>query len=44
MLRHAGVRPDIDEVLLGTRVRDPLGRWRRRFVAHAMQRPVVSIS
>ena len=44
VLRHAGVRPDIEEVLLGTRVRDPLGRWRRRFVAHAMQRPVVSIS
>ena len=44
VLRHAGARSDIDEVLLGTRVRDPLGRWRRRFVAHAMQRPVVSIS
>ena len=44
VLRRAGARSDIDEVLLGTRVRDPLGRWRRRFVAHAMQRPVVSIS
>jgi hypothetical protein len=44
VLRQAGTRPDIDEVLLGTGVRDPLGRWRRRFVAHAMQRPVVSIT
>jgi hypothetical protein len=44
VLRNAGARPDVDEVLLGTRVRDPVGRWRRRFVAHAMHRPVVSVT
>jgi hypothetical protein len=43
ILRHEGKRPDIDEVLIGARERDPLQRWRRRFVAHAMHRPVVSI-
>lgn len=44
ILQHAGTRADIDEVLLGTRERDPLRHWRRRFVAHAMARPLVSIS
>lgn len=44
ILRRAGARGDIDEVLLGTRDRDPLRRWRRRRVAHAMDRPLVSIS
>jgi nucleotide-binding universal stress UspA family protein len=44
MLRRAGERPDIDRVLLGTREHDPLRRVRRRFVAHLMDRPVVSVS
>ena len=43
-LRRAGARADIDRVLLGTRERDLLRPWRRRFVAHLMDRPVVSIS
>jgi nucleotide-binding universal stress UspA family protein len=37
-------RRDIDEVLLGTRARDPLRGLRRRAVAHAMARPLVSVS
>ena len=37
-------RRDIDEVLLGTRARDPLRSVRRRSVAHAMARPLVSVS
>ena len=37
-------RRDIDEVLLGARERDPLRRLRRRAVAHAMARPLVSVS
>ena len=44
ILRQAGARRDIDRVLLGTRARDPLSRWRRRLVAHAMARPLVSVS
>ncbi|MGE5170550.1 MAG: universal stress protein [Rudaea sp.] len=44
ILRREGTRRDIDEVLLGTRRHDPLQRWRRRFVAHAMDRPLVSVS
>ena len=44
MLRRAGERTDIDRVVLGTRAHDPLRRWRRRFVAHLMDRPVVSVS
>lgn len=37
-------RRDIDEVLLGTRARNPLRRLRRRSGAHAMARPLVSLS
>ena len=44
MLRRAGERTDIDRVVLGTRERDPLRSWRRRFVAHLMDRPVISVS
>ena len=44
MLRSAGERSDIDRVLLGTRERDPLRRWRRQLVAHLMDRPLVSVS
>jgi nucleotide-binding universal stress UspA family protein len=44
ILRRAGARGDIDEVLLGTREHDPLRRLRRRFVAHVMDRPLVSVS
>ena len=44
MLRRAGERSDIDRVLLGTRERDPLRRWRRQLVAHLMDRPLVSVS
>ena len=44
MLRRAGARRDIDRVLLGTRARDPLRRWRRQSVAHLMDRPLVSVS
>ena len=44
LLRRVGERTDIDRVLLGTRARDPLRRWRRQAVAHLMDRPVVSVS
>jgi nucleotide-binding universal stress UspA family protein len=44
ILQRAGARRDIDEVLLGTRARDPFSRWRRRLVAQAMARPLVSVS
>lgn len=44
LLRRVGERTDIDRVLLGTRSRDPLRRWRRQAVAHLMDRPVVSVS
>ena len=44
LLRRVGARRDIDRVLLGTRARDPLRRWRRQSVAHLMDRPVVSVS
>lgn len=44
VLRRAGERTDIDRVLLGTREHDPLRRWRRQFVAHLMDRPLVSVS
>ena len=44
ILQREGARSDIDEVLLGSREHDPLRRWRRRFVAHAMDRPLVSVS
>ena len=37
-------RGDVDEVLLGSRARDPLRGLRRRAVAHAMARPLVSVS
>lgn len=37
-------RSDIDEVVLGGRRRDPLRAVRRRAVAHAMARPLVSVS
>ena len=37
-------RRDIDEVLLGTRKGDPLRAVRRRAVAHAMARPLVTVS
>lgn len=37
-------RRDVDEVLLGTRTRDPLRGFRRRAVANAMARPLVSVS
>lgn len=44
ILKAEGARRDIDEVLLGTRERDPLRAVRRRLVAHAMARPLVSVS
>jgi hypothetical protein len=44
ILRREGARRDIDEVLLGAGRHDPLQRWRRRFVAHAMDRPLVTVS
>jgi len=44
LLRRVGERRDIDRVLLGTRARDPLRRWRRQSVAHLMDRPLVSVS
>jgi len=44
LLRRVGERRDIDRVLLGTRARDPLRRWRRQSVAHLMDRPPVSVS
>ena len=37
-------RRDIDEVLLGARARDPLRAIRRRAVASAMARPLVTVS
>ena len=37
-------RRDIDEVLLGARKGDPLRAVRRRAVAHAMARPLVTVS
>ena len=43
LLRRIGERKDIDRVLLGTRARDPFGRWRRQSVAHLMDRPLVSV-
>ena len=42
--RRIGERRVLDRVLIGTRARDPLRRWRRQSVAHLMDRPVVSIS
>ena len=44
ILRREGARRGVDEVLLGTGRHDPLQRWRRRFVAHAMDRPLVTVS
>ena len=44
ILRAEGARHDIDEVLLGTRERDPMRGVQRRLVAHAMARPLVSVS
>ena len=44
LLRRVGTRRDIDRVLLGTRARDPLRRWRRQSVAHLRDRPPVSVS
>jgi len=44
ILEGEGARDDIDEVLLGVRGRDPLRGVRRRYVAHAMARPLVSVS
>ena len=37
-------RRDIDEVLLGTHAGDPLRGVRRRAIAHAMARPLVTVS
>jgi hypothetical protein len=44
ILKREGARPDIDEVLLGSAERDVLRGMRRRLVAHAMARPLVSVS
>lgn len=44
ILEDEGARDDIDEVLLGTRQHDPLRGVRRRRVAQAMARPLVSVS
>ena len=44
ILKREGARPDIDEVVLGTAERDVLRGVRRRLVAHAMARPLVSVS
>jgi hypothetical protein len=44
ILKAEGTRRDVDEVLLGTRERDWLRPVRRRLVAHAMARPLVSVS
>jgi hypothetical protein len=44
ILRTQGAHRGIDEVLLGTRNDDPLRGLRRRVVAHAMARPLVSVS
>jgi nucleotide-binding universal stress UspA family protein len=44
IVRAQAVHGGIDEVLLGTRKNDPLRGLRRRAVAHAMARPLVSVS
>jgi nucleotide-binding universal stress UspA family protein len=44
ILKREGKRPDIDEVVLGTAEHDLLRGLRRRRVAHAMARPLVSVS
>ena len=44
ILQTQAARDGIDEVLLGTRSDDPLRGLRRRAVAHAMARPLVSVS
>jgi nucleotide-binding universal stress UspA family protein len=44
ILKREGARPDIDEVVLGSAERDVLRGMRRRLVAHAMARPLVSVS
>ena len=44
ILRRTRERTDIDRVLLGARAHDPLRRLRRRFVAHLMERPIVSVT
>ena len=44
ILKREGARRDIDEVVLGTAERDVLRGVRRRLVAHAMARPLVSVS
>jgi nucleotide-binding universal stress UspA family protein len=44
ILKREGVRRDVDEVLLGTAEHDVLRGLRRRLVAQAMARPLVTIS
>jgi hypothetical protein len=44
ILRRDGARRDVDEVLLGAAEHDLLRALRRRRVAHAMARPLVTIS
>jgi hypothetical protein len=44
ILKREGARSDVDEVLLGTAEHDVLRGLRRRRVAHAMARPLVTIS
>ena len=44
ILKREGARGDIDEVVLGSAERDVLRGVRRRIVAHAMARPLVSVS
>ena len=44
ILKRARARRDIDEVVLGSADHDVLRGLRRRLVAHAMARPLVTIS
>lgn len=44
ILKGEGTRPDVDEVVLGTARRDILRGVRRRVIAQAMARPLVSVS
>jgi nucleotide-binding universal stress UspA family protein len=44
ILKREGARRDVDEVLLGTSEHDVLRAFRRRRVAQAMARPLVTIS
>jgi hypothetical protein len=44
ILKREGARRDVDEVLLGTAEHDVARNLRRRLVAHAMARPLVTIS